>query len=242
MIQLPIKKDTLFCLKTLICFLLYSLLYIFILKSILDIPYVAVIEAHKERLCTPNSDLFTLKNIKDFHIYSFTYFFMVLIVTSLYIFAIINYIGKNFSTARSIKRTILLFMFFCFFLLTFLQQSSRYNVLTKDFAVTKKRSESDKKSMLFKEEYEFAIRAKNKLSGRHQAEFLTDLKCDEDPCIINSRIIKYFLYPEVTIGFDNKTKKDVNVLYFVNDPQKYINDKDEILVNMNNEYILTLRK
>ncbi|MBU4334384.1 MAG: hypothetical protein KKD07_08095, partial [Candidatus Omnitrophica bacterium] len=236
------NNDTLPYLKTLLCFILYSLFYIFILKTILDIPYVSVIDAHKERLCTPNSDLFTLENIKDFHIYSFTYFLMVLIVTGLYIFVIINYIGKNFSTARSIKRTILLFMFFCFFLLTFLQQFSRYNVFKNDRAVTKGLSENEKKHMLFRAEYEFAMRVKDKISGRHQAEFLTDLKCDEDPCIINYRIIKYFIYPKVTMGFDNKTKKDVNVLFFVNDPQKFITDKDEILVNMDNKYILTIRK
>lgn len=170
------------------------------------------------------------------------YIFIVLVVSGLYLFAIIKFVFQDLASARSTKKYIMLFLFFCFFLLVILQQYSRYHILNKDLEIAGKSSEHEKKLALFKAEYAFATMATNRVSGWHQADFLTDLDCNKDPCMVSHRIIKFFLYPSISLINVNKTKKDTKVLLFLDDPQKAITDKDKVLVNMDNKYILTIEE
>ena len=211
-------------------------------KNILNISFLSVINLHKETLYAPNSDLCVLERYKNVHIYSFLYILIVFVVSGLYIVATIKFVFKKLSFIRSIKKYILLFLFFSFFLLAILQQYSRYHIVNNDLGIAKKRSEHEKKLALFKAEYAFATKAINATSGWHQADFLTDLNCNKDPCIVNHRIIKFFLYPTISLDNVNQAKKDAKVLFFLDDPQKVITNKDKILVNMDNKYILTIEE
>ena len=129
-----------------------------------------------------------------------------------------------------------------FLFLTAFQQIDRNRMLNTYYSELKGNSEIDINLLLHPKEYGFSLLTKNTIKGWHQAELLTDLPCKFDFCKTRQQILAYYLYPNVSFRFNNKTPKDTKIFFFVEYPEKSITEKNEILVNIDNKLILTIDK
>lgn len=209
-------------------------------KNVLDLPYISMLNAHKEILFFPKADICILDNVKSFHIYSLLYFFIAFVVTGLYLLGIIQFICKNFDSVRKIRKYIFLILFFCFFLLIILQQYSRYNMLEKDLIITKRSSEHEKNLILYKEKYDFPNRSKVFVDKGQKVSFYSDMDCNIDPCMYNKRLLKYFLYPNIILTENKNDITNYTLLFKVDNPKEYIMNKNNtILLNINDKIMLS---
>ena len=97
----------------------------------------------------------------------------------------------------------------------------------------------EKKLMLFGPLYRFSLSSQKALSGKHQGILITDLDLNKDSNMTNQRILSYFLYPNISLRFNNQAPMDSLILFSKKNPLRHIPENYKILISSeDSKYIL----
>ncbi|MBU0468425.1 MAG: hypothetical protein KJ736_05090 [Candidatus Omnitrophica bacterium] len=218
---------------------LYPVLAICILAFLLKMTPYALIETSGRVLLHRRENIIELKTIKGINVYSYFYWIILIVSSTIFSMSIARMFYGDNSLIKNLRKTICTFILLNFFVIALLQQLNRHNLTIQDHSTIKGKTEIERNLALYKGEYYFALLSKHAVEGWHQADFITSLDCTINPCMKKLRIISYFLYPEVSLRFDNKTPKDHKVFYFLDNAKDFISEKDQVLVNIKDNFILT---
>jgi len=218
---------------------IYPVLAICFLAFLLKMSPFDLIKILGKILIHRRENLIKLIKIKGINIYSYFYWIIFIFSSTIFSISITRLFFGDNSLIKIIRKIIYTFIMLNFFTIALFQQLNRCNQTIKDYSTMKGKTEVERNLALFKGEYYFSLLSKKAVKGRHQADFITSLDCNINPGMKKLRMISYFLYPEVSLRFDNKTPKDHKVIYFSEDPKSFISENDKTLVNIKDNFILT---
>src|SRR3989338_155818 len=129
------------------------------------------------------------------------------------------------------------------FLMTGLQQVRRREAWDKEAFLFEDKTVEQKNLLVFGQLYAFSRICQQALPGRHQAELITDLDLRKEPFMFAHRILAYYLYPKLSIRFQNNHPKDCLILFYKTNPLSAIPADYRILMATEDQnYILAIRK
>ena len=195
---------------TLIFTVLTSLLIVFYKPN--NLSWTQFIPSLVNTLYVPHFNIFLIPgfNHTNFLLIIYLSFFLTTIV--LFLIAKLDWL-KSLTFGTTIRRL----GFIVLILFLFLQQGARFNYIQSEYKYFHHKNPEERKEMIFGPTYRFIEQCRIKVKGRHQAKLITTQDLNIDPLITWHRITAYYLYPEISIRFDNKTPQDLAVLFFDQD-------------------------
>ena len=106
----------------------------------------------------------------------------------------------------------------------------RYNYSSFVLKKFSNRSEYAQKKEAFKAPFLFAYAVQQRLPAYHRAKVLSDVQIHLDPYSTIFNTTSYFLYPKLSLRYNNGKPMDCLFLFFKNDPLKFIPQDYTILV------------
>ncbi|MBP9854108.1 MAG: hypothetical protein KBD53_04490 [Candidatus Omnitrophica bacterium] len=205
----------------------------------LDTPIWKFIIQFPEKLYMPNYNIFY---VKEWGLINSLSIFHSSLILTMFILFLYHKVRHPETLIRSLPKVVILTYLFGILTLgifdCMMKMKYSYHYL-KNFSTA---STDQKTLLLFDKLYTFPRDARNKISGRHQGTMITDEDMSNEANITKQRILSYFLYPSVSVRFNNGTPNDVFLYYkkssSIQDPS---NDLKIISASDNLDLILAIK-
>ncbi len=120
-----------------------------------------------------------------------------------------------------------------------LQQYTRTIYFGTLFKTLSNKTTHEKNTLVFKDRYLFPYECQQTIKGYHQGEFITDINFKSPKEMFTHRLLSYYLYPTVSTRLDNKSPKDIFILYKKQNPLEHIPMGYSVKCSfLNNRYLL----
>lgn len=224
-------------------FMIYIFAYFLIPSRTLKIPMFELITNHINLLYEFDNNMCVLNSIGNIPIYMFSYYFVMLAICLAAMTLLLGLILKWKDHVFILRKILFISITISFSLLILLQQIGRIKFIAKEAAYVIGKTTQEKLLGRFDLIYDFPKKARLILNKEQKIAFYTDLGSNVDSLATSKSLLKYFLYPDIILIENPKDITCYTVLLYLADPEKYIQDENmKVLLNMNNEIILTRKK
>jgi len=208
-----------------------------------EITLYKIIVLFKNGLYLPNHNAFGSGKIIGINIFVFYYIFLlitILVATTYFRFFTDQKSARQQPPLAHIVTTVgiigLLF-------LISVQQIRRTEHFISEKIKVSGKSTDDKIVSLFGWKYQFPKVCQKMLGKHYQGKFIFDFDISKDPYMFYHRILSYYLYPKLSMRFDNNSPNDCIILYLnKNGLDKVPENYKVIFTAKNSQYILAIRE
>lgn len=210
---------------------------------LLPIPFAGLMDQIKNKSYFPHYNGFHVGMIAGSNMLQVYYnFLLTFLVVTLFVHGVLS-IKKSTRPAASPLQIVTIIGLTGLILLAGIQQIRRGEAWDKEASTFGGKTTGQKNLIMFGELYAFSQVCRQKVSGRHQAELLTDLDIDQDPFMFAHRVLAYYLYPKLSIRFHNRRPKNFLILFYKKNPLSAIPADYMILTATEDKnYVLAGRK
>ena len=189
----------------------------------------------------PHHNYFIVDIIGDDDIMKLYYQFMFFtIFMALLIYPLLNKIGR-FKQALDAKKVITTISIIFLLIFAIFQQYNRFMVISFKKLYWSEKDTHEKLLYLFGEDYDFPTFCRRQISGRHQGKLISDLDFTSEEMFIK-RMLAYYLYPSISIRYNNNTPEDILIIYHKENPYQHIPKGYSILAqSQNGLHILAMK-
>jgi len=217
-------------------------IFLILQSHLYGIPIYKLIALLKKDLYLPHYNTFGIEKFIFINVLAFFYKFLLLtmlVAITYFMFFTDQNTNKQYLSLSKIVTTIgiigLLF-------LTSVQQIQRVEHFISEKRRVSGKSTDEKIASLFGWKYQFPKICQKMLNEPHQGEFIFDFDISKDPYMFYQRLMSYYLYPKLSMRFDNNTPKDCLFLYLNKSALDKIPENYKIIVTAKNaRYILAIR-
>ena len=239
----PHNNNSKTTIKVLAIFSVCLVIFLNFQSQLLEITVYKFIALFMKDLYLPHYNIFYVGNIVNINVLTFFYTFLFLtILITIIIFKFFTdqkNNRRNLSLSQIITTTGIIGLLF----LASVQQTQRVEYFINEKNKISGMSTDEKIANLFGWKYQFPNFCQKILDEPHQGRFITDFDISIDPYMFHQRIMAYYLYPKLSMKFDNKSPADCLILYSNKNLLDKVPENYEVLASMANaRYILAIKK
>lgn len=212
-------------------------------SRLFEISLFKLITLFKNNLYLPHYNIFGIRKIININVLALFYEFLLLtmlIGTTYFTFF------TNQKTSRknlSLSQIVTTIGIIGLLLLTGVQQIGRSEYFIREKNKLSGKSTDEKIASLFGWKYQFPKVCQTMLNEPHQGEIIIDSDLSLNHRIFYKRLMSYYLYPKLSMRFDNQSPADCLVLYSNKNALDKVPENYKIIVTAQNaKYILAIRK
>jgi len=228
--------------ETLVIFSICLVSFLIWLSHLYEMSLLELIVLFKKGLYLPHHNAFRVGEIADTNVLALVYIFLLITI-------LVTVIYFTFFTDEKTKRKnpphaqiITTIGIIGLLLFTGIQQVRRIDYFIYEKSKLSGKSTDEKIFSLFGSKYQFPKICQKILNKPHQCKLITDLDLSRDPYMFSQRLLSYYLYPKLSMRFDNKSPVDCLVLYSNKNVLNEVPENYRVLVTAENaNYILAIR-
>jgi hypothetical protein len=227
----------------LIIFVACLVIFLIWQSRIFEMPSNKLIALIKNSLYLPHYNTFNIGQILNINVLAFFYAFLLLtifIVVTYFTFFTDQKAGRPNPLLSQVVATTGIIGLLLF---TGVQQIRRIDYFAYEINKFGGKSTDEKILGLFGAKYQFSKICQKVLKGPHQGEWITDFDLSKSPYMFDHRLMSYYLYPKLSMRFDNKSPVDCLVLYSDKNALDQVPEHYKALVTVESaKYILAIRE